>query len=101
MYEPQHLVDLQDKSTDFGGGGDPKSWLLSHNNNSSPPTHSQLNNSSATNANLDRVLFNDLVEMVPLVQSLIVIHHPASLSLSLSREFMSKYLKSEMFFIFW
>ncbi|XP_004299275.1 PREDICTED: uncharacterized protein LOC101304284 [Fragaria vesca subsp. vesca] len=56
----QHFLDLQDNPTHFG---DPK-W----ESNSSQLTQSS---SSAANANLDRVLFQDLVEIVPLVQSLI------------------------------
>ncbi|KAL6175392.1 hypothetical protein ACLB2K_052033 [Fragaria x ananassa] len=54
----QHFLDLQDNPTHFG---DPK-W---------ESNSSQLTQSSAANANLDRVLFQDLVEIVPLVQSLI------------------------------
>ncbi|KAB2634598.1 hypothetical protein D8674_040862 [Pyrus ussuriensis x Pyrus communis] len=71
MYDPQHFLESQDNSRNFG---DPKSWL-SGDVNSSPthrPTQSSLAHSStATNSNLDRVLFKDLVEIVPLVQSLI------------------------------
>ncbi|KAM0982833.1 hypothetical protein ACFX2J_015578 [Malus domestica] len=71
MYDPQHFLESQDNSRNFG---DPKSWL-SGDANSSPthlPTQSSLAHSStATNSNLDRVLFKDLVEIVPLVQSLI------------------------------
>ncbi|XP_021286045.1 uncharacterized protein LOC110417821 isoform X1 [Herrania umbratica] len=73
MFEPQHFVDLQDNS----GFGDPKSWLSGDNNindNSSPTHHqtqSSLTNSAPSNGNVDRVLYNDLVEMIPLVQSLI------------------------------
>jgi len=75
MFEPQHFVDLQDNS----GFGDPKSWLSGDNgiNDNSSPTHlrtqSLLANSAPANGNVDRVLYNDLVEMIPLVQSLIVI----------------------------
>ncbi|TYI72535.1 hypothetical protein E1A91_D07G068900v1 [Gossypium mustelinum] len=72
MFEPQRFVNLQENSN----FGDPKSWLSGDNGNimngnSSPthlPTHSSL---TYSNANLDRVLYNDLVEMIPLVQSLI------------------------------
>ncbi|XP_052489048.1 protein MICROTUBULE BINDING PROTEIN 2C isoform X2 [Gossypium raimondii] len=72
MFEPQRFVNLQENSN----FGDPKSWLSGDNRNimngnSSPthlPTHSSL---TYSNANLDRVLYNDLVEMIPLVQSLI------------------------------
>jgi hypothetical protein len=72
MYEAQRFVDLQQNSSNFG---DPKSWLSEDSNSKSSPTHhpnhSQL--ASSAGGNVDRVLFNDLVEMVPLVQSLIVI----------------------------
>lgn len=72
MFEPQHFMDLHDNSS----LGDPKSWL-SGDDNSSPihrRTQSSLSSASAagTAANVDRLLFNDLVEIVPLVQSLIV-----------------------------
>lgn len=73
MYEQQHFVDLKENTSGFG---DPNSWLSGEAN--SPPTHHRTQSSlstgagGATNANLDRVLFNDLVEIVPLVQSLIV-----------------------------
>ncbi|KAL6318958.1 hypothetical protein AAG906_001431 [Vitis piasezkii] len=71
MFEPQHFMDLHDNSS----LGDPKSWL-SGDDNSSPihrRTQSSLSSASAagTAANVDRLLFNDLVEIVPLVQSLI------------------------------
>ncbi|KDP31388.1 hypothetical protein JCGZ_11764 [Jatropha curcas] len=85
MYDPQHFVDLQENSN----FGDPKSWL-SGDDNSSPTlrrTHSQLSvhtstSTSTTGAagNVDRVLFNNLVEMVPLVESLIVIDRKTSSS---------------------
>lgn len=85
MYDPQHLVDLQDNAT-----APTNSWLAGgqdhhhHSSSSSSPilgrTESSYSNTSNTNtntsttaANLDRNLFNDLVEIVPLVQSLIVI----------------------------
>lgn len=80
MFEPQHFIDLQDNS----GFGDQKSWL-SADHNSSPTrrlTQSSLADASiatsatsaaTTNGNVDRVLFKNLVEIVPLVQSLIVI----------------------------
>ncbi|CAK7335171.1 unnamed protein product [Dovyalis caffra] len=53
--------------------GDPKSWLSEDNNSNSSPTHlpTQSQLASSASGNVDRVLFNDLVEMVPLVQSLI------------------------------
>ena len=82
MFDPQHL--LQDDS----GFGDQNSWL-SGDHNSSPArrlSHSSLANASistsstpaaaaaaAANGNFDRELFNNLVSIVPLVQSLIVI----------------------------
>ncbi|KAG2664382.1 hypothetical protein I3760_16G079700 [Carya illinoinensis] len=74
MFEAQRFVDLQE-NPNFG---DPKSWLSGEDNDSSPSRRqiqSSLANSTATSTgpsgNLDRVLFNDLVEIVPLVQSLI------------------------------
>lgn len=69
MFDPQHYVDLHDN----GSFGDPKSWLAGEEP-SSPThrrTHSSLSTMNASNGNVDRVLFNDLVEIVPLVQSLI------------------------------
>ena len=87
MFEAQRLMDLQD-NPNFG---DPKSWLSGDNDNNninininSSPTHLPTTHSSLaptpTGSNVDRVLFKDLVEIVPLVQSLIVL--PLSLSLS-------------------
>ena len=78
MYEPQHFVDLQENATSFG---DPDSWLSGDSNLS--PTHRRNQPSLASavaaaaaageaNGNVDRALFNDLVQIVPLVQSLIV-----------------------------
>lgn len=76
MYEPQHLFDLQDSLGN--GGSDPKSWLSGsddHRNGSSPSmlqrTHSSLSNASAS-ANVDRVLYNEIAEILPLIQTLIV-----------------------------
>ncbi|KAK7330263.1 hypothetical protein VNO77_24452 [Canavalia gladiata] len=65
----QHFVDLQDNS-EFG---DPNSWLSAqdHSVSSLATAAAAAAAASAPNANLDRVLFNDLVEIVPLVQSLI------------------------------
>ncbi|TXG51657.1 hypothetical protein EZV62_024181 [Acer yangbiense] len=64
MFEAQQLVDLQDNSA---------SWLSAEDNSS--PTHRRippsLANSGTANSNVDRVLFNDLVQMVPLIESLI------------------------------
>ncbi|XP_059642570.1 protein MICROTUBULE BINDING PROTEIN 2C isoform X2 [Cornus florida] len=79
MYEPQHFVDLHDNA----GFGDPNSWLSGedhhhhhhHHSSSSSALHqtqsSVSNATTASASNVDRVLFNDLVEIVPLVQSLI------------------------------
>uniref|UniRef100_A0A7N2MQT0 Uncharacterized protein n=1 Tax=Quercus lobata TaxID=97700 RepID=A0A7N2MQT0_QUELO len=76
MFEAQRLMDLQD-NPNFG---DPKSWLSGDNDNNnininSSPTHLPTTHSShaptPTGSNVDRVLFKDLVEIVPLVQSLI------------------------------
>lgn len=68
MYEPQHFLDLQDNAS----YGDPKSWLSAEDHSPSR-TQSSLSNaiSTATSGNVDPVLFNDLVQIVPLVQSLI------------------------------
>lgn len=75
MFEAQRFLEEQE-SENFG---DPKSWLLGDDHNSSP-THrriqSSLGNSTTTasagpGSGLDRVLYQDLVEIVPLVQSLI------------------------------
>ncbi|KAH1089089.1 hypothetical protein J1N35_016346 [Gossypium stocksii] len=67
MFEPQHLLDLQENSG-FG------TWLSGDNSNSSP-THRRVDSSLVHSApgDVDRVLYKDLVEMIPLVQSLIVI----------------------------
>lgn len=73
MYDPQHFMDLQENS----GFGDQNSWLSGDVDSAS--THSRLQSSlaniaaanSAGGGNVDRVLYNDLVEMIPLVQSLI------------------------------
>ncbi|KAJ7956514.1 Movement protein binding protein 2C [Quillaja saponaria] len=72
MYEAQHFVDLQ-KNSNFG---DPNLWVSAEDSLSPTQrrTHSSIANSataSGTNGNLDRDLFKDLVEIVPLVQSLI------------------------------
>lgn len=78
MYKPQqqqqqqHLVDLQDTA---GFRPDSKSWLSGVDDSSLSRTFSSLSAAAATasaTGNVDPVLFNDLVEMVPLVQSLIV-----------------------------
>ncbi|XP_028763604.1 protein MICROTUBULE BINDING PROTEIN 2C isoform X2 [Neltuma alba] len=72
MYEGQHFMDLEENSN----FGDPNSWLSADDNSSFTQRQAQFslaNSSTASGANgsLDRVLFNDLVEIVPLVQSLI------------------------------
>ncbi|KAM1813034.1 hypothetical protein ACFX11_026900 [Malus domestica] len=71
MYEPQHFLESQENSSNFG---DPKSWLsmdansfLTHRSTQSSLAHL----STATNCNLDHIFFKDLVEIVPLVQSFI------------------------------
>ena len=76
-------MDLQD-NPNFG---DPKSWLSGDNNNNninSSPTHLPTTHSSLaptpSGSNVNRVLFKDLVEIVPLVQSSL---YCLSLSLSL------------------
>ncbi|KAL3512409.1 hypothetical protein ACH5RR_025126 [Cinchona calisaya] len=86
MFEPQHLLDLQDShGVTAAGSTDPNSWLSGRHHTtaamaSSSPTSlrrtlSSLSNAaaaaSASSGNFDPVLFNDLVQMVPLVQSLI------------------------------
>lgn len=70
MYKPQQqqqLFDLQDNNgAAFDNGGtDPSCWL-SHENEISRT------DSSLSSSNVDPLLFNDLVQIVPLVQSLIV-----------------------------
>lgn len=73
MYESQQqFVDLDDSAAArswFAGGEDRSvdSPLLRRTDESF---------SSAPPSNLDRNLFNDLVEIVPLVQSLIVSNYP-------------------------
>ncbi|KAI3688824.1 hypothetical protein L2E82_46681 [Cichorium intybus] len=73
----QHF-DLEQDNANFGfGSGEPTSWLSGEDLRPSSPSHrrniSAFSNSTATTAagNVDRLLFNDLVEIVPLVQSLI------------------------------
>lgn len=69
------LDQQQDNPNALGfGGGEPTSWLSGRP--SSPSHHRNLSafsNSTATAAagNVDRLLYNDLVQIVPLVQSLI------------------------------
>ncbi|XP_065879557.1 protein MICROTUBULE BINDING PROTEIN 2C [Euphorbia lathyris] len=75
MYDPQHFLDLQE-NPNFG---DHKSWL-SGDDNSSPilrrtdsqlSAHTAVSSTTGAGGNVERDLFNDLVEMVPLVESLI------------------------------
>ncbi|KAB1200333.1 hypothetical protein CJ030_MR0G007606 [Morella rubra] len=75
MFEAQRFVDFQE-NPNFG---DPKSWLSGDDDNSSQSgrrSESLLANSTTNttgpSGSLDRVLYKDLVEIVPLVQSLIV-----------------------------
>ncbi|XP_057791783.1 protein MICROTUBULE BINDING PROTEIN 2C [Salvia miltiorrhiza] len=69
MYESQqHLVDLQDTS---GFGSDPKSWLSGDDLSRTLSSLSAAAATASATGGVDPVLFNDLVEMVPLVQSLI------------------------------
>ncbi|KAF5184794.1 Microtubule binding protein 2c [Thalictrum thalictroides] len=72
MYEQQNFFDLQENES----FNDPKSWLsgaeeeehLSSQSSQQPlSSYSNTNNGSS---NFDRVLYKNLVEMVPLVQSL-------------------------------
>ncbi|MCD9642490.1 Protein MICROTUBULE BINDING PROTEIN 2C [Datura stramonium] len=67
MYEQQQqqLFDLQDNNGAFDNGADPSSWL----SRETPRIDSSL--SVAPTGNVDPFLFNDLVQIVPLVQSLI------------------------------
>lgn len=76
MYESQqHFVDLDDSAA-------ANSWLAAGQDRSvdSPllrRTHDPFSatGAAAPSSNLDRNLFNDLVEIVPLVQSLIVSYY--------------------------
>ncbi|CAA2960092.1 Hypothetical predicted protein [Olea europaea subsp. europaea] len=63
----QHLVDLQENG---GFGSDPNSWLSGSDNHSSiSRTFSSRSIAfAAATGDVDRVLFNDLVKIVPLVQ---------------------------------
>lgn len=90
MFEPQHFVDLQDNSA----FGDANSWLTGEDNSSPTQRRTQpsLGNPGTTNSNVDRVLFKDLVEIVPLVQSLIV-----SIKFCF---FFSKFCQDAFFFFF-
>ncbi|CAA0832401.1 movement protein binding protein 2C [Striga hermonthica] len=70
MYEPkqQNFLDLPENS---GFGSDPKSWLSGDDLSRTLSSLSAAAAAASSTGNVDRVLFNDLVEMVPLVQSLI------------------------------
>ncbi|GER51807.1 movement protein binding protein 2C [Striga asiatica] len=70
MYEPkqQNFLDLPENS---GFGSDPKSWLSGDDLSRTLSSLSAAAAAASATGNVDRVLFNDLVEMVPLVQSLI------------------------------
>lgn len=67
MLEPNHFIDLQRNDESFE---DPRSWLSQDQDYSS--SNSQPNNNNNRDGNFDRVLFRNLVEMVPLVESLMV-----------------------------
>nr|XP_043640201.1 protein MICROTUBULE BINDING PROTEIN 2C [Erigeron canadensis] len=73
----QHHFDFEHDNINFAGAGEPTSWLSGEDLRPSSPTHhrnpSAFSNSTAAAAgsNVDRVLYNDLVQIVPLVQSLI------------------------------
>ncbi|GAB2270183.1 hypothetical protein Dimus_005087 [Dionaea muscipula] len=72
MYNPRHYIDLQDNS---GSYRDSNSWLSDdiHIRSSPPPLppSSAASTTAGRAANVDRGLYNDLVEIVPLIQSLI------------------------------
>lgn len=74
MLEPNHFIDLQRNVESFE---DPRSWLSEDQDYSSSNSHP--NNNNNRDGNFDRVLFRNLVEMVPLVESLMV--PPSSLHL--------------------
>lgn len=95
----QHF-DLEQDNANLGfGGGEPTSWLSGEDLRPSSPSHrrnlSAFSNSTATTAagNVDRLLFNDLVEIVPLVQSLIVCR-PLSLTYT---HYISMYMNTSIF----
>ncbi|KAF6140048.1 hypothetical protein GIB67_001789 [Kingdonia uniflora] len=69
LFEEQHFINLDDN----GSYGDPKSWLSREDPSSPLPPQSQrpLNSVSSGNVSgFDKVLYKNLVEMVPLVESL-------------------------------
>uniref|UniRef100_A0A7C9D5U1 Uncharacterized protein n=1 Tax=Opuntia streptacantha TaxID=393608 RepID=A0A7C9D5U1_OPUST len=62
----------EDDEKDSGSNGDPKSWLSTESNDSLSPHHPPASGPGlGSSSDLDRVLYNDLVQIVPLVQSLI------------------------------
>lgn len=74
MFEAQGFVDLggEGRHPGLAVGGDPKHLWLSGDANSAASSPTRLPGGGGGGAsNVDRVLFNDLVEIVPLVQSLI------------------------------
>ncbi|XXG72738.1 hypothetical protein AAC387_Pa07g1768 [Persea americana] len=71
MLEPNHFIDLQRNDESFE---DPRSWLSQDQDYSS--SNSQPNNNNNRDGNFDRVLFRNLVEMVPLVESLMKDRRP-------------------------
>ncbi|KAL3716628.1 hypothetical protein ACJRO7_008241 [Eucalyptus globulus] len=92
MFEAQGFVELGGEGHHPGlaVGGDPKHLWLSGDANSAASSPTRLPGGGGGASNVDRVLFNDLVEIVPLVQSLIVLSSPSlSLSLSLSFPFLN------------
>ncbi|XP_051117089.1 protein MICROTUBULE BINDING PROTEIN 2C [Andrographis paniculata] len=66
--QQEHLLDLHDGS---GFASDPKTWLTGDDISRTLSSLSDMAASASATGNVDRELFNDLVEMVPLVQSLI------------------------------
>ncbi|KAG9448550.1 hypothetical protein H6P81_008515 [Aristolochia fimbriata] len=65
MLEQQHFLDLDQENGDLE---DPISWLSEQHHHS--PAHPISSNAPAGNGSVDRVLYKNLVEMVPLVESL-------------------------------
>ncbi|XP_068638203.1 protein MICROTUBULE BINDING PROTEIN 2C-like isoform X2 [Aristolochia californica] len=64
MLDQQHFLDLGHENGDL----DPRSWLSEQHHHSS--SHPISSNAPPNDGNVDRVLFKNLVEMVPLVESL-------------------------------
>lgn len=100
MFEQQHFIDSQGNST--FGGRDSKSWLTGEDNSSPSERREQplLGNSGTVNGNVDRLLFNDLVEIVPLVQSLIV-SGKWIIVIFLFEVFKDEFVKEREIFAFW